>query len=597
MSTQPIIAERLALIRQSMQEQGISAFIVPHDDQHLGEYTAPRDERLAWATGFTGSAGVAVILADQAALFVDGRYTLQARTQAPAECFTALHLVKDPYLDWLIDELPANSVVGVDASLHSLKWYQDAEQRLAKAHLTLKAIEQNPIDQYWLDRPDAPHDAAILFPEAVAGESSTSKRQKIAVQLREQGADAFLLTQNESINWLLNIRGNDIPHLPVTEGFAILYSNAAVDLFMEPARLDTQFSSHAGNDVSVYPADRLLEVLKRLGEDKLHIWLDENNCNAALGNSLLQAGATLIKQADPCLLAKACKNEAEVNGTIDAHRKDAVAVCRFLAWLQQSVEAGEAGDESTLADKLEGFRTEQEGYLQPSFATISALGPNAALPHYNFRNATPRPLGLDGIYLVDSGGHYQEGTTDITRTVQVGDVSEDMKRMFTLVMKGHIALSQASFPKGTSGIQLDVLARLPLWQAGFDFDHGTGHGVGHVLSVHEGPQRISPKGSVIPLQPGMIISNEPGYYRESAFGIRCENLVVVEPAAEAGEIERYAFKNLTLVPFDRRLLQLDLLTDTEKAWWNNYHREVFVSIAPFLQGAELLWLEQATEAI
>jgi Xaa-Pro aminopeptidase len=597
MSTQPIIAERLALIRQSMQEQGISAFIVPHDDQHLGEYTAPRDERLAWATGFTGSAGVAVILADQAALFVDGRYTLQARTQAPETLFVHLHLVKDPYLDWITAQLPSGSQIGVDARLHSLKWFEDSAIKLEKAGFALHAVTTNPIDALWHDRPDAPHDPVILFAEEFAGESSVSKRQRISVKLREQATDAFLLTQNESINWLLNIRGNDIPHLPAADSFAILYSNAAVDLFIEPARLDSQFSSHVGNDVSVYPADHLLDVLKRLGEDKLHVWLDENNCNAAFGTTLATAGATLVRQADPCLLAKACKNEAEVNGTIDAHRKDAVAVCRFLVWLQQTLNAGEAGDESTLADKLESFRAVQDGYLQPSFATISALGPNAALPHYNFRNSTPRPLGLDGIYLVDSGGHYRNGTTDITRTVQVGPVSDDIKRMFTLVMKGHIALSQACFPKGTSGIQLDILARLPLWQAGFDFDHGTGHGVGHVLSVHEGPQRISPKGSLIPLQPGMIVSNEPGYYRESAFGIRCENLVVVEPVSETGEIERYALKNLTLVPFDKRLLQLELLTDTEKNWWNEYHREVFVAIAPFLQGNELLWLEQATAPI
>lgn len=277
--------------------------------------------------------------------------------------------------------------------------------------------------------------------------------------------------------------------------------------------------------------------------------------------------------------------------------KDAIAVCQFLAWLDQATTEGLQSDEAQLAEKLECFRQLQTGYLEPSFATISALGPNAALPHYNFRNASPRTFGQDGIYLVDSGGHYDEGTTDITRTVCVGEVSDETRRLFTLVMKGHIALSKAIFPKGTCGVQLDVLARLPLWQAGFNYDHGTGHGVGHVLSVHEGPQRISPKGSTTALEAGMVLSNEPGYYREGAFGIRCENLVVVEPVAETGEIERYAFRNLTLVPFDKRLLLPELLTGEEKQWWNEYHNTVFQMLAPSLKSQELLWLEQATAAI
>lgn len=597
MSTQYSIAERLVKIRQTMTQNGIHAFIVPHDDAHLGEYTAPADERLAWISGFTGSAGVAVILAEQAALFVDGRYTVQARQQISDAQFEARHLINEPYLDWVTQRLSAGHKVGVDPRLHSLEWYRKAQQQLGRSQITLQPLADNPIDTHWHDRPDAPTAPARLFAESLAGESSLSKRQRIAAQLRTHSADALLLTQNESINWLLNIRGSDIPALPVVSAFAVLYGNATLDLFIEPTRLDCQFNHHVGNDVSVYPADKLNEVLQRLGEDALTVWFDSASSNAACGLQLLQHGAHLLEQTDPCMLAKACKNSTELAGMQEAHRKDAIAMCRFLAWLDNAIADGLDSDEAQLADKLESFRLQQTGYLEPSFATISALGPNAALPHYNFRNCEPRLFGQDAIYLVDSGGHYNEGTTDITRTIQVGDANDDMRTLFTLVMKGHIALSRAQFPKGTSGMQLDVLARLPLWQAGFNYDHGTGHGVGHVLSVHEGPQRISPKGSAIPLELGMVLSNEPGYYREGAFGMRCENLVAVDTATITGDIERYAFRNLTLVPFDKRLLLTELLTSDERQWWNDYHHAVFTTIGPCLQGRDLLWLEQATAAI
>lgn len=591
------ITERLALVRQQLKKQQIHALIIPHDDAHLGEYTAPADERLAWISGFTGSAGVAVVSLDKAALFADGRYTVQARQQTEGSEFECHHLIDEPFLDWIIQQLPAESVVGIDANLHSYDWYQRAETSLSAAGIQLKALLENPIDHSWDDQPARPNSPVRLFSEELAGSSSADKRQHIATELRNQNADAVLLTQCESINWLLNIRGNDIPSFPVAQAFAVMYSNAAVDLFIDPTRLDSQFNQHVGQDVSVYPADHLADALKRLGEDKLAIWLDPQTCNAANALALKNHGATFVFSADPCALPKATKNHAEITGMIEAHRKDAVAMCHFLCWLDKVLADSWEGSEAELADKAEHFRQQQPGYLEPSFATISALGPNAALPHYNFRNAEPRELGVDGIYLIDSGGHYNEGTTDITRTICVGEVRDDMRRLFTLVMKGHIALSQAKFPKGTSGIQLDVLARLPLWQAGYNFDHGTGHGVGHVLSVHEGPQRISPKGSQIALVPGMVISNEPGYYRENSFGIRCENLVRVIADEAETEITRYAFANLTLVPFDQRLLMTELLSDAEKQWLNDYHQQVFDTISPSLLGDELLWLEQATKAI
>lgn len=598
MSTLTTTADRLAAVRQRMQDNEIQAFIVPHDDEHLGEYTSPCDERLAWISGFTGSAGLAVILENQAALFVDGRYTVQARQQVSEQDFIFLHLINDPCLAWIVTQLPAGSRVGIDARLHSFAWYRQAQETLEAAGITLHPLPKNPIDEQWDDRPEAPASPARLFSETLSGESSLSKRQRIAAELRAKKADALLLTQCESINWLLNIRGSDIPALPVVKAFAVLYSNAAMEFFIDPSRLDCQFTPHVGSDVAVYPANKLDEVLQRIGEDKLVVWLDHATANAACALTLTTYGATLTDAADPCLIAKAVKNETELAGMTEAHRKDAIAMCQFLHWLDQRVAEGYDGDEASLASQVEAFREQQSGYLEPSFATISALGPNAALPHYNFRNGTPRAFGLDGIYLVDSGGHYHEGTTDITRTVQVGDVSDDTRRMFTLVMKGHIALSQAHFPKGTCGMQLDVLARLPLWQAGFNFDHGTGHGVGHVLSVHEGPQRISPKGSTTPLQPGMVVSNEPGYYRENAFGIRCENLIAVEEAPmEADEITRYGFRNLTLVPFDNRLLLKELLSEDEQQWLNDYHHRVFSEIGPSLNGEALLWLEQATKPL
>lgn len=597
MSILPTTAERLAAVRKAMQENDIQAFIVPHDDEHLGEYTSPCDERLAWISGFTGSAGMAVILEDQAALFVDGRYTVQARQQVSEQDFSFLHLVNDPCLAWIVSQLPAGSRIGIDARLHSYAWYRQAHETLQAAEMTLHALERNPIDANWEDRPEAPNSPARLFSESLSGESSLNKRQRIAAELRAKKADALLLTQCESINWLLNIRGQDIPALPVVKAFAVLYSNAALELFIDPARLDCQFTPHVGTDVAVYPPNKLDEMLQRIGEDKLAVWLDHGTANAQCALTLSSFGASLIDSADPCLLAKAMKNDVELAGMTEAHRKDAIAMCHFLHWLDQQIAAGYTGDEATLATQVESYRTEQPGYLEPSFATISALGPNAALPHYNFRNGVARPFGQDGIYLVDSGGHYEEGTTDITRTVKVGEISEDACRMFTLVIKGHIALSRARFPKGTCGMQLDVLARLPLWQAGFNFDHGTGHGVGHVLSVHEGPQRISPKGSTTPLQPGMVISNEPGYYRENAFGIRCENLIAVEAIDAGTEITQYGFRNLTLVPFDKRLLVTDLLTEEEKQWLNDYHHQVFSKIGPSLNGEALLWLEQATSPL
>ncbi len=599
MTTHDEIIRRVAALRGYMAEQQLDALLIPHDDEHLGEYIPAEAERLAWLTGFNGSAGQAVLLAGQAALFVDGRYTLQARQQAPAPLFQCRHLIDEPPLEWLASQLHAGQRVGVDPRLHSLRWFRQAEARLARSGLSLVALENNPVDALWLDRPAPGKAAARLYPEQLAGQSSQQKRQAIASQLRQQGLDAALLTQADSINWLLNLRGRDIPCLPVVLGFALLHADASLDLFIDPDKLPAEeLQQHAGADVRLHPTRQLGALLTRLGTEQRRVLADADTSNAWSQLRLEAAGASLVQGPDPCLLPKACKNAVEQQGMRDAHRQDAVAMCQFLAWLEERVANGDAADEASLAEQLARFREARPGYLEPSFDSISALGPNAALPHYRHSNGTPRALGLDGLYLIDSGGHYETGTTDITRTVKVGAVSDEMRQQFTRVLQGHMALDSARFPRGTSGIQLDVLARLPLWQAGFNYDHGTGHGVGHGLSVHEGPQRISPKGSLVPLAPGMVLSNEPGYYREGAFGIRCENLLLVEEDDSAGgEISRLRFARLTLVPFDIRLLDTSLLSAAEVDWLNGYHAEIRQQIAPLLDEATRHWLAQATRPL
>ncbi|MBP8221135.1 MAG: aminopeptidase P family protein [Aeromonadaceae bacterium] len=598
MTTHELIAPRIAALRAYMASHALDALIIPHDDEHLGEYLPAEAERLAWATGFTGSAGVAILLTEQAALFVDGRYTLQARQQAPSELFQFLHLIEQPPVEWLLGQLDRRQKVGADPRLHSLSWFRSTSATLAQKEITLVALEQNPIDLHWQDRPTPSKAEVMLYDEQYCGQNSLSKREAIASKLRQQGLDAALLSQSESINWLLNIRGRDIPCFPVALCFAVIYSNVSVDFFVDTDKLNCNgFNQHVGNDVSVYPLEKLGDVLKRIGEDRLKVLADADTTNAWSQMVLQQHGATLTQGQDPCMLPKASKNATELEGMRVAHQKDAVAMCRFLAWLDRQVEKGLDGDEGTLADQLLRFREEQDNFVEPSFASISALGPNAAMCHYHHTNGTPRPFGQDGMYLIDSGGQYLEGTTDITRTVKVGEVSDEMRQQFTRVLQGHIAIDRVRFPKGTSGIQLDILARMPLWQAGFNYDHGTGHGVGHFLSVHEGPQRIASKGSLVALEPGMVVSNEPGYYREGAFGIRCENLLVVEPSDEPSEIPMYRFRRLTLVPFDVRLLDKSLLSDSEIAWINGYHAQVREAVMSHLSDHEMGWLLQATAAI
>ncbi|WMC10628.1 aminopeptidase P family protein [Oceanimonas pelagia] len=593
-------AQRLAHVRDDLRQQQLDAFIVPHDDEHLGEYIPPYAERLAWLTGFTGSAGAAVVLTGKAAVFVDGRYTVQVRHQCDSALFEYRHLIEQPVLDYVLGELAAGARVGVDPRLHSRGWFDAAKKKLAARGMELVPVSLNPIDHHWHDRPEPEIRPALLLSQEYSGQHSEAKRNRIAEQLAANHIDAQLLTQAEPINWLLNIRGRDIPCLPVVLGFALLHQDGRVQLFAEPAKFeDLDLTGHSGVNVSLAPVSELEAALRELGKKGARVQLDPTTANAWSSLVLEQAGAELVFADDPCMLPKACKNPVEVQGSRTAHLRDGVAVCRFLAWLDRRLAEPnpELEDEGTLADKLHALRAEHPEFVEPSFGTISALGPNAAMCHYHHGNGTPRKLGQDAIYLVDSGGQYLDGTTDITRTVAVGEPSEEMRKLFTLVLRGHIDLACARFPAGTGGLQLDALARMPLWQQGYNFDHGTGHGVGHFLSVHEGPQRISPRGSTVPLATGMIVSNEPGYYRENAFGIRCENLEVVQPAETDGDIPVFEFEHLTQVPFDRRLIDTAWLDTRHIDWLNHYHAGVWEKISPQLAGEDLIWLEQATRPL
>ena len=590
------IADRLAAVRALMAEKGYDALIVPRADEYLGEYIPAHNERLLWISGFTGSAGAVVVLRDRAGIFVDGRYTVQVRNEVDAGLFEYHHLIEEPHAQWLVKQLQDGARVACDPRMHSLSWYQSSRSTLEKGGLDLVVDTDNLIDQCWQDRPQPLVQPALLLEEAFTGYSSAEKRQRIAADLREQGADAALVFAPDSVSWLLNIRGTDIPCLPIVQSFALLESSGELTVFVDPERIPPGFEQHVGEGVVTLPEPAAEERLGEYAGKK--VLADPDSANAWTQLALQAGGAELIAAPDPVLLPKAAKNAVEVEGARRAHRRDAVAEVRFLAWLDAEVEAGRLYDEAALSDKLGDFRAQGEQYHGPSFDTISAAGGNAAMCHYNHLNVPqPGQLTMDSVYLVDSGGQYTDGTTDITRTVAIGDPGEEVRRMFTLVLKGHIALDQARFPAGTTGTQLDVLARQFLWRDGFDYDHGTGHGVGAFLSVHEAPQRIAKAHNPFALQPGMIISNEPGYYKDNSYGIRCENLVVVREADTDGETPVYEFEALTLVPFDRRLLDRELLTETETAWIDDYHALVAREIGPLVQGADSDWLAQATRPL
>ncbi|MBE9539137.1 MAG: aminopeptidase P family protein [Proteobacteria bacterium] len=590
------IEKRLSAVRALMVESGYDALIVPRADEYLGEYIPPHNERLLWISHFTGSAGVVIVLRDKAAIFVDGRYTVQVRQQVPGELFEFHHLVDEPHAQWLSEQLPAGAKIAYDPRMHPLQWHSATETILAKNAQLLVPETNNLIDRCWSDRPTARIDPALLLDEAFTGESSSSKRARIAKELVAKGAQAALIFAPDSVSWLLNIRGTDVPMLPLVQSFAMLAEDGSVSLFIDPGRVPAGLEEHVGEGLKVYPESEAQSILSNY--QGKNVLADPATANAWTQLALQRGGATLIGEPDPVALPKACKNTVEVEGSRRAHIRDAVAEVKFLCWLDGEVNAGALHDEAVLADKLLSFREVGERFRGLSFDTISAAGGNAAMCHYNHQDGEPATLEMNSVYLLDSGAQYTDGTTDITRTIAIGDPGDDIRGMYTRVLKGHIALDGARFPKGTTGSQLDVLARQFLWSDGFDYDHGTGHGVGSFLSVHEGPQSISKRAGGADLRVGMILSNEPGYYRDGCFGIRCENLLVVQALEDsAGETPMMEFDVLTMVPFDNRLLDVSMLTPAEVTWVDAYHARVNTVLNPLLQGAEKDWMQRATSPL
>jgi Xaa-Pro aminopeptidase len=590
--TNPALPERLAALRALMAEKALDAVLVPRGDEHLGEYVPPSAERLAWLTGFTGSAGLAVILKDKAALFVDGRYTLQAGQQAPKDLYEVHHLMSEPYGAWLCSQLGKNRRVGFDPWLHSDSAIQALKKDLTAAGIEPVALAANPIDAVWKDRPAPPTAPAVPHPLAYAGVSSEEKRTRIGRELAASGIGAAVLTQPDSIAWLLNIRGGDVPNAPLALSFAILMADGHVALFVDERKLSPETRVHLGNSVTVAKPDLFGPTLDRLVEMKKQVRFDPANTPAWVADRLRAANVPIAAGVDPCQLPKAIKNTVEMEGAREAHRRDGAALVKFFTWLDEAMEKAPP-TEIVASDKLADFRAAQELSQGPSFDTISGAAEHGAIVHYRAMPETDKQLAPGMMYLLDSGGQYLDATTDVTRTMTLGEPTQAMRHHFTLVLKGHIALGSARFPAGTTGGQLDALARAPLWDAGLDYDHGTGHGVGSYLSVHEGPQRIFKNGAA-PLEPGMIVSNEPGYYKTGEYGIRIENLVLVKeadiPNAERKMLE---FETLTLAPIDRDLIDVAMLTPAERGWINAYHSRVYETLCDRLTEPERVWLAEA----
>jgi Xaa-Pro aminopeptidase len=594
------IKDRLSALHAQLSHERLTGFVVPLTDEHMSEYVGSYAQRLEWLTGFGGSAGSAAVLGGKAAIFTDGRYTLQVRQQVPGDLFDYQDVPATSAAQWLADHAGAGDRIGYDAWLHTRGWVVATERLLKARGAELVAVAANPIDAIWRDRP-APSAAALkVQPDEYAGRSAADKRRQIANWLHNRGADAVVIAALDSIAWLLNIRGADVSRTPVALAFAIVHADARVDLFTAPEKLTLEVKAHLGPEVRVQPRGDFEAALHGFGGRTVAV--DPASSVAAIFAALAGGGAKIIEARDPCVLPKAIKNAVEIDGTIAAHRRDGAALTRFLHWFD--AEAGKGGlDELGAAAKLQQFREASNMLEDLSFDTISAAGPNGASPHYRVNAESNLPIRDGEIYLVDSGGQYRDGTTDVTRTMIVGTPTPEMKDRFTRVLKGHIALGSAVFPAGTRGIQLDTLARQFLWAAGLDYNHGTGHGVGSFLSVHEGPQRIaaawsSQPGNDEPLVAGMILSNEPGYYKAGEYGIRIENLVLVEEREVAGaEKPMLGFRDLTLAPIDRKLIEPGLLTAAERDWLNAYHARVFAEIGPQLDDAGQAWLRAATAPV
>jgi len=588
----------LTALRGELARRKLDGFIVPHGDEYQNEYLPLCAERLFWLTGFTGSAGMAIVLVGDAAFFTDGRYTLQAAEEVDAANFNLCHITNEPPTDWLAGHLKTGQRLGYDPWLHTPDDLARYDRVVSKAGAVLVPCEANPLDGAWTDQPQPPKMPVVPYDLAYAGKSSSDKRRELGAGLKKAGAGAAVITAPDSIAWLLNIRGGDVAHTPLPLSYAILNADGTVELFLDPAKVSPGLLDHLGAEVGLLKPDDFGPGLDRLAGAGETILVDPSRSAAWVFDRLKATGAKIRNSKDPCQLPKALKNDTECTGIRAAHLRDGAALTRFLAWLSNEAPRG-AVSELAAAEKLEALRRKSDLLQDLSFPTISGAGPNGAVVHYRVSLESDRMLSPGDLYLVDSGGQYFDGTTDVTRTVFIGGEGrapdDEQRDHFTRVLKGHIALASARFPKGTVGSALDALARKSLWAAGLDYDHGTGHGVGCYLGVHEGPQRISKIPNKVALMPGMVISNEPGYYKSGEYGIRIENLVLVCAAGRAGgEREMLGFETLTRAPIDRVLIDLDLMSADEISWLDTYHTQVRDDLTPLVDGATGAWLAAAT---
>ena len=588
---------RLDGLRKELARRGLDGFVIPISDEHMSEYVGSYAQRLNWLTGFGGSAGSAAVLQDRAAMFTDGRYTVQVREQVSGALYDYEDVPATSPAKWIAAHAPDGAKIGYDAWLHGIGWAEEAEAAFARRGIELVPVDGNPIDAIWDDRPQASLAAAVPHGDEHAGRSSADKRSEVADWLKQEGYDATVVSALDSVAWLLNMRGSDVDNTPVALSYVLAHADGTAELFIAPDKVTPELTQHLGNAVTVRDRAEFVPALEAL--DGKRVAVDPNHAVAGIFHALEQGGASVVRTDDPTVLPKAIKNPAEQQGHRDAQSRDGAAVARFLRWLGIEAPKG-AVDELAAAAKLREFR-EAGGLLKDaSFDTISAAAGHAALPHYKVDEDSNIPIPPSSIYLVDSGGQYLDGTTDITRTVWIGpgEPSAEMVERNTRVLKGHIQLDMQKFPDRTTGGALDALARMHLWNGGVDYGHGTGHGVGSFLSVHEGPQRISKPGGAFPgtetpLREGMILSNEPGYYKPGEYGIRIENLVLVVDAGLADSEGKYlGFETLTMVPLDRTLVDRALLSEAEIGWWNDYHTAVYATLAPQLEGDDLAWLEE-----
>jgi len=593
-------ADRLKTLREQLKADSLDGFVVPLTDEHMSEYVGSYAQRLEWLTGFKGSAGSAVVLPEEAAIFVDGRYTLQVRQQVSPTEWSYQSVPETSTTEWLKEHAPEGGRIGYDPWLHTRDWVARAKEALASRGAELVPVERNPIDEVWTDRPEASKAHLVIHSDEHAGKSAAEKRTEIGDWLAKHHADAAVLSALDSIAWAFNIRGQDVTHTPVALAYALAHSDGTADLFVASEKIAPEVRQHLGNGVRLHERSEFENALAEY-KDKTVV-VDPERAVAAIFEALEKAGAKILPLRDPVILPKAIKNPVEVAGQKAAQARDGAVISKFLKWIDEEAPGGDV-DELKASDHLEALRRENPELRDLSFDSISGAGPNGAIVHYKSSEKTNRKLGKGELYLIDSGGQYVDGTTDITRTVPIGEPTEEMRDRFTRVLKGHIAIATAVFPRGTRGSQLDSFARRPLWEAGLDYAHGTGHGVGSFLAVHEGPQRISPVGSSQsggdePLQPGMILSNEPGYYKTGEYGIRIENLVLVVPRdIEGEEKEMLGFETLTFAPIDRRLIDAGMLDADEIGWLNCYHAHVLAKIGPQLQGADHDWLQAACAPI